>query len=141
MATTDQPLTNRPITPETSRSVGIRNRMSNVTSQFRNTAADFGRSTATTLDRNIDNAAGALQRAAETLRNRAGTGEGKVNHFANTTADKLETTARYFRDHHTQDMVKQAEDAARRRPGMAIGIALGVGFLLGMALKRDRRYY
>jgi ElaB/YqjD/DUF883 family membrane-anchored ribosome-binding protein len=138
MATTENPLTNG---SATGTSTGIKDRVTQATDRVRHTAADFGRSAATNIDKNIDSAAGALQGAAEQLRTRAGMGEGKVNRIAHTTAEKLETTARYFREHHTREMMDGLESTVRRNPGMSLGIALGVGFLIGMTMKRDRPSY
>jgi ElaB/YqjD/DUF883 family membrane-anchored ribosome-binding protein len=64
--------------------------------------------------------------------------QGKVAGLANTTADKLDSTARYMREHNSSDLYRGFEDWARRSPGMAIGGAAAVGLLLGMTLKRGR---
>lgn len=117
---------------------GIRDRVSNVTNQAKEKAAEFGRQTADTIDRNLDTAASKLQSTAESLRMRAGTGSDKVSNLATNAADKLDATARYFREHHTRDMVSDFESMVRRNPGASLGAALAVGFLLGATLKRDR---
>jgi len=70
----------------------------------------------------------------------AGAGEDKVSHLASTAADKLDATARYFREHHTRDMVTGVESLVRQNPGASICAALAIGFLIGTAMKRDSRY-
>jgi ElaB/YqjD/DUF883 family membrane-anchored ribosome-binding protein len=121
-----------------SSSQGVKDRISGMTSQARDKAAELGRNAADTIDRNLDKTAHKLQNTAESLRMRAGVGEDRLSHLATTTADKLDATARYFRDHHTRDMVSGVESMARKNPGASLCAALAVGFLLGMALKRDR---
>lgn len=116
----------------------IRERVSGLGNQAREKANDLGRKSAQTIDRNIDAAAVKLQSTAESLRNRAGMGSDKVSHMATTAADKLDATARYFRDHHTADMMSGFDHMVRRNPGASLCAALGVGFLLGMAMKKDR---
>ena len=119
-------------------SEGIKDRVSNMTSQAKEKAAEFGRQTADTIDRNLDSAAGKLQSTAESLRMRAGAGNDKVSNLATNAADKLDATARYFREHHTREMVSDFESLVRRNPGASLGAALAVGFLLGATLKRDK---
>jgi ElaB/YqjD/DUF883 family membrane-anchored ribosome-binding protein len=133
MATTHDPLA------PASTDAGLKNKVSEATSHLRDTAADFGRSAAANIDRNLRNAAGALESTASKLR-RPGS-EGKVANLANTTADKLQSTANYFRTHDTHDMLHGVESWARRNPGAAIGSALALGFVLGLSMTRDKRSY
>jgi len=116
----------------------VRERVNEFGNQARERANDFGRRSAQTIDRNIDAAAGKLQSTADSIRNRAGVGDDRVSQMATTAADKLDATARYFRDHHTADMVSGFDHLIRRNPGATLCVALSVGFLLGMAMKRDR---
>lgn len=55
------------------------------------------------------------------------------------TADRLDAKAHAY-GAQAQDMasnaIHEAEDAVRRQPGMAVGIAAGVGFLVGMMMAR-----
>jgi ElaB/YqjD/DUF883 family membrane-anchored ribosome-binding protein len=119
-------------------SEGVREKVSEYTQQAKERASEFGRSAADTIDRNLDTAAGKLQNTADSLRHKAGLGEDKMSHLAQTAADKLDATARYFREHHTRDMVSGVEQVVRRNPGGSLCAALAIGFLLGVALKRDR---
>ena len=76
-----------------------------------------------------------LENTASALRDRV-PATGKVNEFATETADKIETTARYLREHDTGDMVAGVESMVRRNPGASLCAALAVGFLIGTALKQ-----
>jgi ElaB/YqjD/DUF883 family membrane-anchored ribosome-binding protein len=109
-----------------------------MTNEARDRAAEFGRNTADAIDRSLDTAAGKLHDTAESLRMRAGTGGDKMSSFATTAADKLDATARYFREHHTRDMVTGVESVVRRNPGASLAAALAVGVLIGASMKRDR---
>jgi ElaB/YqjD/DUF883 family membrane-anchored ribosome-binding protein len=64
-----------------------------------------------------------------------------VNEIATATADTIENTARYLRDHDTSDMVAGVESLVRRNPGAALASALAVGFLIGTTMRRDRDSY
>lgn len=117
---------------------GVREKVADLTQQAKDKASDLGRSAADAIDRNLDTAAGKLQSTADSLRSRAGLGEDKMSQIATTAADKLDATARYFREHNTRDMVSGVEQLVRRNPGGSLCAAAALGFLLGMALKRDR---
>ena len=117
---------------------GVKERVSDLTNQAREKASEFGRKSADVIDRNLDAAAGKLSSTAEAIRTKATTGEDRVGQLANTAADKLDATARYFRDHHTRDMVSGVESLVRQNPGASICAALAIGFFLGAAMKRDR---
>jgi ElaB/YqjD/DUF883 family membrane-anchored ribosome-binding protein len=118
---------------------GIKDKVSGMASQAKNTAADWGRSAASAVDRNLHSAAGALDKTAHALREKV-PASGKVNEYATATANKIENTARYLREHDTGDMVAGVESLVRRNPGASLCAALAVGFLIGTALKRDRDY-
>lgn len=123
----------------TGSNAAIKDKVNDLTSHAKNTAADWGRTAASAVDRNMKTAAGALQNTATAIRDRV-PASGKVNELATATADKIETTARYLRDHDTQDMVAGVESLVRRNPGASLASALAVGFLIGTALRRDRDY-
>ena len=119
---------------------GIKEKVSDMASHAKTTAADWGRSATTAVDRNMKSAAGALESTASALRERV-PATGKVNEIATATADKIETTARYLREHDTRDMVAGVESLVRRNPGASLGAALAVGFLIGTAMRKDNREY
>jgi ElaB/YqjD/DUF883 family membrane-anchored ribosome-binding protein len=118
---------------------GIKDKVTDMASHAKTTAADWGRSAATAVDRNLQSAAGALESTASALRDRV-PASGKVNEIATATADKIETTARYLRENNTSDMVAGMETLVRRNPGASLAAALAVGFLIGTAMRKDREY-
>lgn len=126
--------------PNTGTTEGVRERVSDLTNQAREKAGELGRKSAEAIDRNLDAAAGKLSSTAESIRTQAGVGEEKVRQMATTAADKLDATARYFRDHHTRDMVSGVGTLVRENPGASLCAALAIGFLIGTAMKRDTRY-
>jgi ElaB/YqjD/DUF883 family membrane-anchored ribosome-binding protein len=130
--------TTYPGSQETGTTEGLRERVSDITHQAREKANEFGRRSADTIDRNLDAAAGKLRSTANSLRERAGSGTDKISNLATTTAEKLDATAQYFRDHHTRDMVSGVGQLVRKNPGASLCAALAIGFLLGAAMKRDR---
>jgi ElaB/YqjD/DUF883 family membrane-anchored ribosome-binding protein len=107
--------------------------------RVKHTAAQFGRSAAETIDRNLDSAAGALERSASALRSKTTSSGGRVGELAQTAAGKMDATARYFRENHTKDMVSGAERCIRDNPGVSLAAAAAVGFLIGMTMRRDHR--
>jgi ElaB/YqjD/DUF883 family membrane-anchored ribosome-binding protein len=119
----------------------VRERVSDFTHQAKERANEFGRRSAETIDRNMDAAAGKLSSTAESLRMKAGEGNDRMSQLASNTADKLDATARYMRDHHTREMVSGVESMVRRNPGASMCAALAVGFLIGAAMKRDSNRY
>jgi len=108
---------------------GIKDKVTDMASHAKSTAADWGRSAATAVDRNLQSA----------LRDRV-PASGKVNEIATATADKIENTARYLRENNTSDMVAGMETLVRRNPGASLAAALAVGFLIGTAMRKDREY-
>jgi ElaB/YqjD/DUF883 family membrane-anchored ribosome-binding protein len=118
---------------------GIKEKVGDIASHAKHTAADWGKSAASAVDRNMKSAAGALENTASAIRGRV-PATGKVNEFGTATADKIEHTARYLREHDTRDMVSGMESAVRRHPGASLAAALAVGFLIGTAMRRDRDY-
>lgn len=117
---------------------GVREKLSGATSHVKHTAADFGRSAADNIDRNLTKVSGALESAATSLRQRAGAGEGTMPQIARTAAEKLDGTARYFREHDTRQMAESVGSTVRRHPGASLMAALGIGFLIGLSMKRER---
>lgn len=94
-------------------------------------AADLGRNAASSIDRNMSTAADALERSAQKLRSRSETG------WTSTAAVKMESTARYLRTHHTDAVIGDLDRVVRRNPSAAMAACFGIGFLIGMALRRD----
>ena len=118
---------------------GVKQRMTDIASQAKTTAADWGRAATTRVDQNLRSAAGALENTASAIRERV-PATGKVNELGTKTADTIESTARYLREHDTHDMVAGVETLVRRNPGASLAAALAVGFLIGTAMRKDNDY-
>jgi len=131
MATTQDPLA-------ASNGGSVKDRLSDAASQLRNTASEYGSTAANQIDKNVHNAASALQSTAERLRSQAASGQGgKVADIAQTAAVKLDATASALQNFDTRQALTQLEDWTRQNPGIAIGGALAIGFFLGMSLRSD----
>lgn len=79
----------------------------------------------------IENAAAALHRTAHHL-----PGGDTVHNAAHSAAGKLESTAGYLRAHDTTDMLTDIELLVKRNPGVALGVAAGLGFFVGWAFRK-----
>jgi len=55
--------------------------------------------------------------------------------YANTAAEKLEQTARYFENNDLKSMARDVQDFARRNPAMFLGGAFALGILAARLLK------
>jgi ElaB/YqjD/DUF883 family membrane-anchored ribosome-binding protein len=142
MATTNDPLaTTATNGAPTGQDGGLKQKLSDATSHVKSTAAEYGRSAAENIDRNVHSAASALKGAASTLRDKAGAGDSRVSNIAQTAAQKLESTASYFENYDTREAVQHLETTVRRSPGISLGVAFGVGLLIGWSMKKDRNYY
>ena len=79
----------------------------------------------------IESAAAALHRSANSL-----PGGETVHNAAHSAAGTLESTAGYIRTHETGDVLTDIELAVKRNPGPALLSAAGLGFFVGLALRK-----
>ena len=141
MATTHDPLAPTGATQgNESSGAGLKQRVSEAASHLKDAAGNYGRSAADQIDRNVHNAASAVEGAAGRLRSRSEGGHGKLSEAAQTAASTLDSTAHHLRDFDTRQLMTQFEDWTRKNAGLAIGGALAVGFLIGVSLRRDTKY-
>ena len=103
--------------------------------QVKDKAAQFGRTAAQKVDETRGSTAEALQSTAASLRSGAQSSGEALSSVANRTAEKLESTANYVRDHDFRGMMKDLEEVVRRNPTPSLCAAIGVGFLMGAALR------
>lgn len=82
-------------------------------------------------------AAGGMETAASTLREKAEFGTGRVASAAHSAADAISTSADYIREHDLSEMVEDLRDMVKANPGPALLCAAALGFLLGRAFARD----
>jgi ElaB/YqjD/DUF883 family membrane-anchored ribosome-binding protein len=103
-----------------------------MSSKIRDKASQFGSSVSQTMDRQRENAAKGLDRAASSLHD----GVGSAAKAGHGFADGMSSTASYIRDHSFSDMGNDVMDLCRRHPLQAILSAAVLGFLFGRTLRR-----
>jgi len=88
-----------------------------------------------TADQAAQSAGSGLRNLGEQLRENAPR-EGMLGSAAQYTASGLERTGRYIEEQGFSGMMDDLTDVIRRNPVPAVLIGLGIGFLLGRALRR-----
>jgi len=86
------------------------------------------------LDHFREGAAGSLDSAAATVRSTAARGISAIDNLSEGTASRLDSTAEFIRDFSVLGSVRAL---IRRSPGLALGIGVGTGLLVGLALHRS----
>lgn len=109
-----------------------------IKTRVQKTASRLGQSAAGAVDSGRTAAAQGMQSAAERLRSASGhlPGGPKVQQFASRTADGLDRTVRYLREHHAQDIWNDIQKGAKARPVPFLVGALAIGFVAGRMLRR-----
>lgn len=110
-------------------------KIADTAAQVRDKISDLGHTAAEKIDESRDAAASGLHKAASALRGSADNlpGGEKVASLVQTTADKLNTTADYVRDHDVNRMMTDVETLVKNNPGPSLLAAAVVGFLVGRA--------
>jgi len=103
--------------------------MENAIENLGQTAADKVNSARPAIADTLDSAANNLRRQSEAA-------SATFEDGARKTAEALGMAAGYIRTHDAQEMISDAEEAARQNPKPALIIAASVGFLLGALLRR-----
>ncbi len=57
--------------------------------------------------------------------------------LAHSTADKLNSSAEYLRNHDFKSMMSDVEQLVKKNPGPSLMVAGVIGFLVGRTLRRD----
>lgn len=101
-------------------------------------ASKLSQSAAEAVDAKRSTAAARLQSTAESLRSASHRlpGGPKVQQFASRTADGLDRTGRYLRDHQARDMWFDIQEGAKARPVPFLVGALALGFVAGRMMRR-----
>jgi hypothetical protein len=86
------------------------------------------------IDHFREGAAGSLDSAAATVRATAARGISAIDNISETTASRLDSTAGFIRDFSA---VGSLRTLIRRSPGLALGIGLSAGLIVGLALRRS----
>lgn len=71
----------------------------------------------------------------QTSRNLTEKNQGSIACYTEGIADQVDRFSGYFREKDINEFVHEAEDLARRRPGLFLGAAFAMGFLLARFLK------
>jgi ElaB/YqjD/DUF883 family membrane-anchored ribosome-binding protein len=100
-------------------------------------AKSAGRAAVDTIDDKREAAARTLSSTASKIRAKASQSEGRLSGAAHKTANTLDATADFMRDHPVSRVKDDLESFAKRNPGAALLIAAGVGFIVGRSLTRD----
>jgi ElaB/YqjD/DUF883 family membrane-anchored ribosome-binding protein len=110
-----------------------------VASEVKRKVSDLGRSAVDKVEENRQAAASGLESAAATLHENAESlpGGDKVTGMAHATANKLNATADYVREHDVNNMMSDLEQVVKNNPGPALLAAAVVGFLIGRAFSHD----
>jgi cell division septum initiation protein DivIVA len=58
-----------------------------------------------------------------------------ISRYAEQAADEIGKASAYFRERDVMDLLRDAQQLAQRRPGLAIGGAFAMGFVLARFLK------
>jgi len=107
-------------------------RSASLGSKIKDKASQFGSTVSSTVDRQRENAAKGLDRAASSLHDGVGSAA-KVGH---NVADGMVSTADYLRNHSFGDMGGDVMELCRRHPMQAMASAAILGFVLGRAIRR-----
>jgi ElaB/YqjD/DUF883 family membrane-anchored ribosome-binding protein len=101
-------------------------------------AQQVGRNVRAKIDENRAPAAQKLRNAASALHQKADRlpGGETVAGVAHKTADTMQATAEYVRQHNLQDMMADVDTFVRKRPGQSLLAAVAAGFLIGRTLRR-----
>ena len=91
-----------------------------------------------TLAENIDHvrreAADSLEDAASTVRSSAAHGIDAIDHLAEGAAGRLDSTAKYVREH---DPLCAVRNTIRRNPGITLLCGIAAGFFVGYSTRRN----
>lgn len=116
-------------------SATLGDKLSDTASRVKDKVSQMSQTAADKIDDNRDGAAEGLEKAAATLHEKAEglPGGEKVSELAHVTAEKLNSTAEYVREHDVRSMMGDVESLVRKNPGFSLLAAVAVGFLIGRA--------
>jgi len=106
---------------------------SNVANQARDVASRAGQQ----ADNAMSSVGESISSLAGTIRENAPQ-EGMIGNAAGAVADRLQSSGLYLQEHGLGDITDDLGSVIRRYPLPAVGLALGLGFLLGMGMASRR---
>src|ERR1700676_1615596 len=116
-------------------SARVSDKIADTAPQEKNRARECGRPGAKKVDDSRSGTAATLKSTADSLRSGAQSSGQAISDVANKTAGKIDATADYIRNHDFRGMLTDLEQVVRRNPTPALIGAIGLGFLLGAALR------
>jgi len=122
----------RPISAASGTTEDIKRNVSNKAEQAKASFNDFKRKAHDKLDDSRKSTAKALDWTATNLHSRAD----KISGFTHSTADRLQHTAKYFRESDIDHIADDVEEAVKRHPGRSLAAAAILGFLIALSLRR-----
>ena len=113
----------------------LADKLSDTAGKMKDKVSEMGETAADKIDDNRDAAAEGLEKAAAALHEKAEglPGGEKVSDLAHVTAEKLNSTAEYVREHDVKSMMTDVQSLVRKNPGPSLLAAVAVGFLIGRA--------
>jgi ElaB/YqjD/DUF883 family membrane-anchored ribosome-binding protein len=117
----------------------VKEKVSEAAKTTKDKVSDYGRQATEQVDAQRGSAAETLAGAASTLHDKAESlpGGETLRSVAHSTADKLESTAGYIREHDVKAMMSDVEELVRRNPGPSLLVAATIGFFVGRAFRED----
>ena len=110
-------------------------RASEAANQASDKASEMGRQAMDRVDQSRGTVAQGIERTADALRSKMPEGAAE---YARPAADAMERAADYIRTHDLRTMGGDLTTAVRQHPGPSMIAAVAVGFLLGVAMRRER---
>jgi ElaB/YqjD/DUF883 family membrane-anchored ribosome-binding protein len=99
-------------------------------------AHELGKAAAQATDATLSSLGESLSALAGAIRERA-PNEGVLGSAASTVADRLESGSHYLAQHGVNGIAEDLSALIRKHPLPAIGVALGIGWLLGAYMRRS----
>ncbi len=123
---------NNPVFPGTG-DPSLLTQVSKAAEKLKDKVSDMGEATVSKLNDGRHSAATGLDNAAFKITDKAEA----VSAFAQSTAEKLSSTAGYLRDHDASAMMNDVKEVVKRNPGLSLLGAAAVGFLTARAFSRS----
>jgi ElaB/YqjD/DUF883 family membrane-anchored ribosome-binding protein len=98
--------------------------------------SDFGRDAADIVDHARTETAGGLHAAASSIRRNVREGSKVVENLAESTAKTLDEAGSYIKKHDLKRTLGDSRQLVRRYPAQTLAVAVGFGFLAGIAMRR-----